>query len=358
MRPTYILQPYVHWPTWFKWAVAIYSYRIYSLYVLPRLLSVLETFVLLRKHMNSLESYHLSALRIIQSLPQRCAKCAVYLLLGARPIEAELHPRTLIFLGNIIRSNNSTFLNILYRQIAVKSQNSKSMFIYVQGLLLQYNLQSADNLLMDMPSKDSWKTCVSDAVNTYWNTKLVEESSSKSTLLYLNIAALSIGSIHPVWSSVNSNVRDTRRVISKARFLTGTYIVQSKLSRFYLHRVDLTCQLCHSFTEDYQHVLLECGALLSYMEEYLRKLASAFTSYCGSGLWENLTKEHIMCIIMDITRANTVYSMQLNTDLCIYIERISRHLCHRVHSGRTHLLERVSRGKKDILAADAHIPYS
>ncbi|KAK3105653.1 hypothetical protein FSP39_002699 [Pinctada imbricata] len=322
------------------------SYRIYSLYVLPKLLYGLETFVLLRKHIDALETYHLSALRIIQSLPQRCAKCAVYLLLGARPIEAELQSRTLTFLGNIIRSNNPTLLNILTRQLSVKSHSSKSWVVYVRDILLRYNLQGIEDLLVNIPSRDSWKASVSDAINTYWNKKLKEECSTKSTLLYLHRDALCIGSIHPLWFTVDSNIRDTRRAITKARFLTGTYMVQSKLSRFNQNTVDPTCQLCQSSVENYQHVLLECGALLTYRKEYLCELSRVMTYHFGKGMWENLSKDVIMDIIMDVTRANVVHSMQLNTEQCTYIERISRYLCYRVHSGSIFLLEKVSRGKR------------
>ncbi|KAK3103935.1 hypothetical protein FSP39_023021 [Pinctada imbricata] len=142
------------------------------------------------------------------------------------------------------------------------------------------------------------------------------------------------------------NIRDTRRAITKARFLTGTYMVQSKLSRFNQNTVDPTCQLCQSSVENYQHVLLECGALLTYRKEYLCELSRVMTYHFGKGMWENLSKDVIMDIIMDVTRANVVHSMQLNTEQCTYIERISRYLCYRVHSGRIFLLEKVSRGKR------------
>ena len=79
------------------------SFRIYTLYVLPRLLYDLETFVLQRKHIIALEAFHISMLKIIQSLPQCSARCITYLLSGIKPVEVEIHSRTLAFLGNIIK---------------------------------------------------------------------------------------------------------------------------------------------------------------------------------------------------------------------------------------------------------------
>ena len=207
-----------------------------------------------------------------------------------------------------------------------------------------------------MPSKETWKTTVSKAINTHWNAKLREECLSKSTLEYLNKDILAIGSIHPIWHSCDNNVQDVRRVITKVRFLTGTYIVQSKLSRFNQNRIDPTCQLCHAYTETYQHMLLECGALLTYRKEYLKDLANYFKTNCGPNIWTGITKETLMDIIIDISRANSIHSFHLNKDQCIHIERITRYMCHRIHTGRLYLLEKTVRGKKGRSAGDAQHP--
>ena len=70
------------------------SYIIYKCYVLPRMLYGLEVIYLTKTQLNQLERYHLRMLRQIQALPQRTASSPVYMLLGALPIEAEIHTRT------------------------------------------------------------------------------------------------------------------------------------------------------------------------------------------------------------------------------------------------------------------------
>ena len=68
------------------------SYVIYRAYVLPRLLYGLEVLSLTQGQLDQLSRHHIQILRNILSLPQRTASAAVYML-GALPLEAELHKR-------------------------------------------------------------------------------------------------------------------------------------------------------------------------------------------------------------------------------------------------------------------------
>lgn len=82
------------------------SYKIYQIYVLPRLLYNMEVVSLTKTQLKELEYFHLNFLRNIQSLPQRTATAAIYALLGAMPIEPEIHKRQLSLLHSIITSDN------------------------------------------------------------------------------------------------------------------------------------------------------------------------------------------------------------------------------------------------------------
>ena len=78
------------------------SYKIYQSYVLPRFLFGLEVLPLTHTQINILSKLHISNLRRFQSLPIRAATCAVYLLIGALPLAAELYKRQLRLLYNIL----------------------------------------------------------------------------------------------------------------------------------------------------------------------------------------------------------------------------------------------------------------
>jgi hypothetical protein len=67
----------------------------------------------------------LSSLKQLQWLPSRCSNAAVYLLLGAEPIQATINKRMLSLFGQINRDQNSMENKIAYRQIAIYDLNSK-----------------------------------------------------------------------------------------------------------------------------------------------------------------------------------------------------------------------------------------
>ncbi|CAC5366485.1 unnamed protein product [Mytilus coruscus] len=69
------------------------AYKIYQAYVLSRLLYGLEILPLNLKHIGELRQFHIKSIRCFQSPPIRTSTSAVHLLIGAIPIEAELHKR-------------------------------------------------------------------------------------------------------------------------------------------------------------------------------------------------------------------------------------------------------------------------
>ena len=72
---------------------------------MPRMLYGLEILDLRKKDIKQLSDFHID-LRRIQALPIRAALSAVYLLVGALSMEAELHKRQLSLLFSVVSSNN------------------------------------------------------------------------------------------------------------------------------------------------------------------------------------------------------------------------------------------------------------
>ena len=104
-------------------------------YVIPRLLFGLEVLPINQTQLNLLSKFHVNTLKRFQALPTRTTTCAVHLLLGALPIEAELHKRQLSLLYNILVSSNETITELSERQIAVNLDNPLNYFSRVQSVL-------------------------------------------------------------------------------------------------------------------------------------------------------------------------------------------------------------------------------
>ena len=190
---------------------------------------------------------------IFQSLPTRTAICAVYLLLGALPIETELHKRQLSLLYNLLVSTNETLVHLNKRQIANYLDNTLSFYSRVQKILIEYQQPSLENLQNVTTTKEQWKLLVKQTTNTFRMDRLKAEASEKSTLCYSNTELLKIGQTHSLWSSLDSTVADVRKGITKCRLITGTYMLQTSKSKFSRSSVSPICKCCGLDKESKDH---------------------------------------------------------------------------------------------------------
>lgn len=309
--------------------------KLFNTYVLPRLLYGLETFVLKQIHFDLLEKFHINFLRKIQCLSDKSVKGITYLLLGVRPITAELHIRQLNLFNDIIRSDNQTMKNILIRQLNVKSADSKSWFINIINILELYGLPSVKTVLQTVPPKLTWKKKVKTAVDAYWNEKLKSDCNQKSSLKLCDISQLAIGKVHPIWMSVSDNIKDVRRGGIKIRLLTGTYILQTKVSKFNQYEVDDTCPLCQIESEDTCHFIIKCNALHQYRTKHLNELKSIICEI-DEEVWRTLSHDLLLLtkVILEPETLCKLNMLACNNQTLSNIETCTRKMCYSLHSGR------------------------
>ena len=111
-----------------------------------------------------LKKYHLHTLRQIQALPQRTASSAVYMLLGAHPIEAEIHQKQLSILHTVVGSDNKCLRDVVQRQLAYSFNNEFSFFYMVANVLEQYGLPTLSNLMASDIGKEHWERALENYV--------------------------------------------------------------------------------------------------------------------------------------------------------------------------------------------------
>ena len=109
------------------------------------------------------------------------------LLLGAQPVEAELHKRSLSLLYSILTCQNSKMIEILNRHISTNFDNKKKYFARIIEILEKYHLPKIEQLQNNIPKKDSWKSTVKEKIDQYWNEKLRDDATNKSSLKFLNL---------------------------------------------------------------------------------------------------------------------------------------------------------------------------
>ena len=104
--------------------------------------------------MEQLEVFHRKCLRHIQSLPDRTSNSAVLLLLGALPIEAEIHKRQPSLLYSTLSCNNERIKEVMDRQICTNYDNKQSFFCKVLELIQMYDMPwSIQALENSLPKK-------------------------------------------------------------------------------------------------------------------------------------------------------------------------------------------------------------
>ncbi|CAC5355245.1 unnamed protein product [Mytilus coruscus] len=174
----------------------ITGYNIYKTYILPRLLYGLEILPLTKGQIEILEKFHKNTLRHIQSRSQRTATSAIYLLLGAIPVEGELHKRQLSMLYSLLSAKNQTIQDLLQRQSSINFDNPKSFFFCSMETLQIYNLPNIWELQSNLPIKSKWKTLVNFKMSNYWNNALQIDTVQKTSLKYLAIKHIKTGKPH------------------------------------------------------------------------------------------------------------------------------------------------------------------
>ena len=307
------------------------SYHIYSIYILPRILSGLECVVLGKGDEQALEKFHLSTLKHFQNLPTQTASAAVYALLGALPMEGILDLRRLSIFGAIARCTETAIHRLAQQQSRKDVLPAGSWFQLLRDLLNKYGLTSPEEILCDPPSKPSWKKATTQAVNSYWENRIQLLFTEKSTLDLFSPTDYGIRKLHKLWKSVTFDPRDIRRGCTKARILTGTYPLQTYRAKFNQYDIKPECPMCLSAPEDRAHFLFSCRALGDGREQYLQNIKSILPPEVNAACRENPSLLELVVLNCpdQLEYRGILYKLKSQE-----VEQMSRYLCYHLHCQR------------------------
>ena len=294
----------------------VIAWRMYLTYVVPRLLYNLEVIKLTATQVTRIEQFHRSTLRAIQGLPVRTSSAITYLILGALPIEATLHIRTLHLLGRIATNKDSILAQIGYRQLSLKDTASNSWYIYCVKIAGKYGLPQIHDVFDGTVSPSRWRHLVKKTIQDHWEKALLSDAATKSTLAHIHISALT-------------------RARIKSRLLTGTYTLQSSRAKFNKNSVDPTCPLCHTGTEDVTHMLIMCSAL---QDTRLRLLPNLLELVIDTTAREELVRNPVALTFAILDSNYSLAEGIIIRDQLEQWEFNSRILCYYLHVNHTKLL--------------------
>ncbi len=310
------------------------SSKLMDTYVTPVLLNSTEALLLSHAEINKLEDYYRSTLKRLQHLPNSTATPAVYLLLGALPIQAQIHRKALILLNNILLREGSVEREVVQRQLAVKTEKSNSWTVYVRQLLAKYNLPSAYSLLQGNQTKPAWKKLVKEVISSFWEEELKVEAGYMKTLRYVNLKACGMGKIHPVWDINKSDKATTIKAAIQAKMLVDRYPLYGGTTR--KRGTCTTCQLCKAETETMAHFILECPALHQARDDMLSRLQNTVFALQRAGnivMPTGEDQEIWVKIILDPSHLGVS-----SPGMAGEIRDHTRNMCFRLHNARSILL--------------------
>jgi hypothetical protein len=277
------------------------DYYVYGLEVLP-----FKT-----THINKLEDFHRKTIRFLQSLPQRTSIAAIYLLLGALPLQAEYHKKQLSLLYSLLACENNKIHEIIIRQISVNNDNKNSFFTNIKDVLYMHEVPTISELQHKLPTKLVWKQEIKKQIHNHWTKRLIDEAGTKSSLKFLDINNLKIGKTHNIWNLEEKSRLSVKKSVIKARIITGTFILQIDKHKFtqYSSSIPATCLLCHKEDEDIIHFLTSCPMLVNVREEPFLNLKEEVIKNTAHGTWHRIfnTKYEISKLIIDCKNFKDIY---------------------------------------------------
>jgi len=118
---------------------------------------------------------------------------------------------------------------------------------------------------------------------------------------YWNIQVYRVKNPHNIWSCINPLEHEVKRAEIKARMVTGTYMLQSNISRYNQQEVPATCQICKDEDETLNHMLLKCAAFTGERAAFTGKLTQVLGSR-NSGKWDTILNNNLLLqLILDCT---------------------------------------------------------
>jgi hypothetical protein len=200
--------------------------------------------------------------------------------------------------------------------------------------LILYDLSSITELQANLPLKISWKKLVRKEVEKFWLKRLQNDATAKTTLKYLAIKHLEVGTSQPLWKMKLKTRIAVKKSIIKARIITGTLVLQKDRHRFNKFDISSICPMCRLEDEDIIHFLLKCPLLAGSRQEPFRRLKNEVINNSEDGTWLRIfnNDERITTLIIDCRNYSETFME--STSVMERLEELSIELCYSLYVRR------------------------
>jgi hypothetical protein len=121
--------------------------------------------------------------------------------------------------------------------------------------------------------KIDWNKSIHITNTHHWQVKIMKEAEEQSSLKYLNLSLFSMTAVktNPIWESAGTDPKKIHAASDRARMVTGSYILNTTLSKANSQHVDASCHSCQQ-NEDIVHLLIVCPAYNPIRNSYINRI--------------------------------------------------------------------------------------
>ena len=285
------------------------SLRVERLYGIPVMLSGLATMVLSKTELAMIDTHFKIHIERLLKLHRATPECVVWFLAGVLPAQALIHLRQFSLFGMLCRlqNGNNVLANHGRHMLACAKPSSKSWFLQIQELCLQYSLPHPIYLLDNPPTKLTFKSMVKSKVLDLWQYKLRPEAALLPSLKYFSPVFMSLSNPHPLFKTCAGSPYEVTKAVLQARYLSGRGRVESLTRQWDPTNRDGNCSLCVSLEPvlgTIEHIFLGGGcpalvdarlSMLSFMQAYMvpRQYLLPILKVCW-GIDDRITMQFLM----------------------------------------------------------------
>ena len=233
-------------------------------------------------------SFLLLLLEALLKLPQSSPAPLVYFISGTLPATAILHLRQLCLFGMISRLHGDPLQQHAQQVLLSHPPSSKSWFIQIRNICLQYSLPHPLTILQKPFTKEVFKKLTKSKVTDFWEEKLRRESSFLPSLHYLCPEFLSLSTPHRILTCAGQKAYEVAKARIQLLFLANKYPCNQYTRHWSPHNPHGHCtfQPCadNLKVESPEHILLHCPEYATIREKLLSLCINTKSQVCHETL--------------------------------------------------------------------------
>ena len=184
---------------------------------------------------------------------------------------------------------------------------------------------------------------MTEEVTKYWTDLLLDNSSTYSSLEYLDLSQLSLTAPHPIWTAAGTNPVSVTKATVVTWLLLNVYKTGKRLYKMKKVKSP-ACILCSSPLDSQIHFALQCSELAEIRTQYLDKFAQSCPNI--TNYMEN--EKLFLQILLDPFSSRVPIEVKNGWSSSDEAYKLTRNYCYHIHKKRDKLIENIGKNQQNI----------